>query len=327
MNWEISDHAIFIGMVFVAAFLLVQSFIIPVFGENRQANKRLKKRLQSVAQEGEQIEPISLLRRKHLQELSGFERALESLPGMERLEQSIEQAGLKTLAYRLVLRTIMMGILVGGLVSILLSSWVIGVVAGAAVMTLPFLRLRRARAQRLAQFEDQLPEALVVMSRALKAGYPFVDAIHLVSEEMPDPIAAEFRTTFMEINYGGNVRTALNGLLGRVQSITVMVFVTSVLIQKETGGNLAELLENLASVIRARFRFHRKLRTLSAPGRLAAWILSLLPFAMAALLTVIAPGFLPMLVDNPIGRQLVVVAFTLTVAGIFWMRRIVRIDV
>lgn len=327
MNWDISDHTIFIVMVFVAAFLLVQSFIIPVFGENRQANKRLKQRLQSVAQEGDQAEAISLLRRKHLQELSGFERALETLPGMERLEQLIEQAGQKTLAYRVVLRSLVMGSIVGVLFSILLSSVLVGAVAGASVMTLPFIRLRKARAQRLAKFEDQLPEALVVMSRALKAGYPFVDAIKLVSEEMPDPIGSEFRTTFMEINYGGNVRSALNGLLGRVQSITVMVFVTSVLIQKETGGNLAELLENLASVIRARFRFHRKLRTLSAPGRLAAWILSLLPFALAALLTAIAPGFLPMLTENPIGRQLVVMAFILTVAGILWMRRIVRIDV
>jgi tight adherence protein B len=115
--------------------------------------------------------------------------------------------------------------------------------------------------------------------------------------------------------------------MARVGSVTVMVFVTSVMIQKETGGNLSELLESLASVIRDRFRFHRKLRTLSAEGRLAAWILSLLPFGLAAVLGVVSPGFLPMLIDNPTGRQLVAVAFVLTVTGILWMRKIVRIDV
>ena len=98
------------------------------------------------------------------------------------------------------------------------------------------------------------------MARALRAGHPFVDAMNLVGEEMPEPIGPEFRKVFMEINYGGDARRALNGLLARIGSVTVMVFVTSVLIQKETGGNLAELLENLASVIRDRFRFHRKLR-------------------------------------------------------------------
>ncbi|MDC0663757.1 type II secretion system F family protein [Marinobacter sp. SS21] len=327
MNWNISDEVIFVGMVFVAVFLLVQSFIIPVFGENRQAQKRLRKRLQAVARSADQDEPISLVRRKHLSQLSSFERALESLPGMERLEHLIEQAGQKTLAYRLVLKALIFGGAIGVLVGLLLSSMLVGLVVGVAMTTLPVFRLRRARANRLAKFEEQLPEALVVMSRALRAGHPFVDAMQLVADEMPDPIGAEFRTTFMEINYGGDVRNALNGLLGRIGSITVMVFVSSVLIQKETGGNLAELLENLASIIRSRFRFHRKLRTLSAPGRLAAWILSLQPFAMAGLLTVVSPNFLPMLTDNPIGRQLIVVAFVLTVAGIFWMRRIVRIDV
>jgi len=267
------------------------------------------------------------MRRRHLQELSGFERALESLPGMRSLEDLIEQAGQNTVAYRLVLKSLLMSCAIGGLTGFLLSSVLVGVSAGAVVMILPYIRLRRARAQRLARFEEQLPEALVVMSRALRAGHPFVDAIHLVAEEMPDPIGMEFRTTFMEINYGGDVRNALNALLGRVASVTVMVFVTSVLIQKETGGNLAELLENLASIIRSRFHFHRKLRTLSAPGRLAAWILSLLPFGLAAVLTIVTPKFLPMLIDNPTGRQLVVVAFALTVAGIIWMRRIVRIDV
>lgn len=327
MNWNISDEAIFIGMVFIAAFLLFQSFIVPAFGENRQARKRLKKRLQSVAEGAETADPVSLMRRRQLSELSGLERAMESLPGMQALERLIEQTGRKTLAYRVALKSAVLAVVFGLSAGYWLSSSLAGILVGAVAGTLPVIGLIRARAQRLVKFEEQLPEALIVMARALRAGHPFVDAMNLVGEEMPEPVGPEFRKVFMEINYGGDARRALNGLLARIGSVTVMVFVTSVLIQKETGGNLAELLENLASVIRDRFRFHRKLRTLSAEGKLAAWILSLLPFALAGLLSIITPTFLPMLIDNPAGRQLVVIAFGLTVVGILWMRRIVRVDV
>lgn len=327
MNWNISDEAIFVGMIFIASFLLMQSFIVPAFGENRQVRKRLKKRLESVTATAERGDPVSLLRRKRLGELSGLERAMQSLPGMDALERLIEQAGRQTLAYRLVLKSVTLAAIAGLLVNAWMSAALMALMVAAVAGALPYLGLLRARAKRLEKFEEQLPEALVVMSRALRAGHPFVDAMNLVAEEMPDPIGPEFRLVFTEINYGGDARNALNGLLGRIGSVTVMVFVTSVLIQKETGGNLAELLESLAQVIRDRFRFHRKLRTLSAEGRLAAWILSLLPFAMAALLSVISPGFLPMLTENPAGRQMVVAAFVMTVGGILWMRRIVRIDV
>lgn len=327
MNWQLSDEVIFVGMIFIAVFLLVQSFMVPAFGENRQARKRLKKRLKSVAVTPEQRERAELLRSKRYRERSALERSLGKLPGMPRLERLIEQAGRETPAYRLVLMSACLAVIPGLLIAQWLAMPVMGVVGGLLLGSLPVLSLLRDRSKRLAKFEEQLPDALIIMSRALRAGHPFSDAMKLVAEEMPDPIGPEFRTTFMEINYGGDVRTALGGLLERIGSVTVMVFVTSVLIQKETGGNLAELMEGLASVIRDRFRFHRKLRTLSAEGRLAAWVLSLLPFGLAGVLSIVSPGFLPMLTDNPIGRQMVVIAFVMIVIGIFWMRRIVRIDV
>lgn len=326
LDIQLSDRAIVIGMVFIAAFLLVQSFLVPAFGENRQAQKRLKKRLQAISAEGERGE-ISLVRRKYLRKLSPLERALEALPGMERVQQLVEQAGRETPAYRVVLYSVCLGGIAGVAGFFLLPQPLLGVPLGLGVAAWPFLSLSRARSRRLASFEEQLPDALIVMARALRAGHPFSDAMHLVAEEMAEPIAGEFRTTFMEINYGGDVRGAMLGLLRRVQSVTVMIFVTSVLIQKETGGNLAELLDGLAAVVRDRFRFHRKVRTLSAQGRMAAWILSLLPFVLAGVLSLVSPKFLPMLTQDPIGRQLVVGAFVMIVIGILWMRKIVRIEV
>ncbi|TFH85586.1 type II secretion system F family protein [Billgrantia azerbaijanica] len=323
---ELSDQTIVIGMVFIAVFLLMQSFLVPTFGENRQAQKRLKKRLRAISSEAQTSE-VSLVRSKYLRELSPLERALESLPGMERLQLLIEQAGKEIPAYRVVLYSVCSGGIVGVAGYLLLPLPLLGVLLGLGVAAFPFLRLMRARSQRLARFEEQLPDALIIMARALRAGHPFSDAMHLVAEEMADPIAGEFRTTFMEINYGGDVRNALLGMLRRVQSVTVMIFVTSVLIQKETGGNLAELLDGLASVVRDRFRFQRKVKTLSAQGRMAAWILSLLPFVLSGVLVVVSPTFIPMLTQDPIGRQLVVAAFVMIVIGILWMRKIVRIEV
>ncbi|MCE8025020.1 MULTISPECIES: type II secretion system F family protein [Halomonadaceae] len=326
LNVNLSDEAIFIGMIFIAAFLLMQSFLVPTFGENRKAQKRLKKRLHAISASADHGK-ASLVRRKYLRQLSPLERALEALPGMARVERLVEQAGRETPAYRVVLQSLGLGGMCGTVGFLLLPQPLLGVLLGVGVATLPFMHLQRLRSQRLARFEEQLPDALIIMARALRAGHPFSDAMHLVAEEMADPIAGEFRTTFMEINYGGEVRTAMLGMLERVPSVTVMVFTTSVLIQKESGGNLAELLDGLAAVVRDRFRFQRKVRTLSAQGRMAAWILSLLPFALAGVLTLVSPNFLPMLTQDPVGRQMIAASFFMIVVGILWMRRIVRIDV
>lgn len=327
MPWKVSDEVMFIAMVFVAVLLLMQSFIVPVFGENRRARKRLKSRLRSMHGMENAAMRVSLVRSRYLHELGPLERWLESLPGMQRLERLVEQAGRETPAYRVVLKALLLGAAAG-----VVSAFVVrhpALIAFAALLagTYPFLRLSMDKSRRLARFEEQFPDALVVMARALRAGHPFADALRLVADEMRAPISEEFRVTFMEINYGGDIRTAMLGMLSRVQSVTVMAFVTSVLIQKDTGGNLAELLDGLAGVVRERFRFHRKLRTLTAQGRMAAWVLSLLPFFMAGLLTVVNPNFLPMLTQDPAGRQLIVIGFLLMVTGIVWLQRTVRIDV
>ncbi|WP_290653167.1 type II secretion system F family protein [Aquisalimonas sp.] len=327
MSWNISDEAIFIIMVFAAAFLLVQSFMVPAFGENRRARKRLKKRLRDVHGMEGRAGQVSLVRSRFLRELSPVERWLEALPGMARLERLIEQAGRDTPAYRVVLKALLLGGVSGVACVYLLPHPAMALAAGAVVAAYPFVRLSMDKSRRLTRFEEQLPDALIIMSRALRAGHPFSDALRLVADEMQDPISSEFRTMFTEINYGGEVRMALAGLLNRVESVTAMVFVTSVLIQKDTGGNLAELLDGLAEVVRDRFRFHRKLRTLTAQGKMAAWVLSLMPFALAGVLSVANPNFLPMLTQDPTGRQLVLVAFVLMVIGILWMRRIVRVDI
>jgi tight adherence protein B len=190
----------------------------------------------------------------------------------------------------------------------------------------PVLKLQVERRRRLARFEEQLPEALDVMARALRAGHPFSETLKLVSEEMTGPIAQEFGKAFADINYGVSVSDAFHAMLARTPSLSLMTVITAVLVQRESGGNLAEILDKIAAVVRSRFRFQRRVRTLSAEGRLSAWILVMIPFVLAIVLAIFSPSYLPMLVKDPTGRTLAMFAFVMIILGIVWIRRIIRIQ-
>jgi tight adherence protein B len=171
-----------------------------------------------------------------------------------------------------------------------------------------------------------LPDAIDSMKRALRAGHPFSATMKMVAEDMDDPVAREFDIVFADINYGNDSRRAMLGLLQRVPSMTVMALVTAVLVQKETGGNMAEILEQISTVVRARFRFYRKVRTLSAEGRLSAWILALVPFTLFVVIMVTTPEYLPVLLESPAGIKMIMGGSVMGVIGIFWIRRIIQID-
>jgi tight adherence protein B len=318
---------IFIGLVFVAVFLLSQGMIVPVFGEGRKVRKRLQARLNSVSSGGDAPPLASLLREKYLKELTPLERALESLPLMASLARMIDQAGRTIPAYQVVTLSLVLAASSGTVAWVLTQMVHVTALAAIGGLMLPCLKIARDRASRMAKMEEQLPEAIDMIKRALKAGHPFSQALKLAAEDMDNPIARELDLTFADITYGNDARRAMLGLLERVPSVTVMAFVTSVLVQKETGGNLAEVLDRIGNVIRGRFRFYRRVRTLSAEGRLSAWILALVPLVLFAVIWITSPDYLPTLIDDPLGRQLIVVAAMMSVAGIWWIRRIIRIEV
>jgi tight adherence protein B len=318
---------IFIGTVFVTVVLLSQTMIVPVFGEGRKTRKKLKARLSDLERELGGAPFSSLLREKYLRELSPLERSLEQLPYMATLTDMIEQAGHSFMAHRVVLAAL--GLAVGGGVAAWTFTYqpVAALLAAAVGASIPFLKISRDRARRIEQIEEQLPEAVDMMKRALRAGHPFSGAIKLVSEELAAPLGKEFGTAFADLNYGNDVRRAMLGLLQRVPSVPVMAFVTSVLVQKETGGNLAEILGQIGAVVRGRFRLERKIRTLSAEGRLSAWILALVPMVLFAIITITTPDYLPTLTEDPLGQKLIIVGGVMGVIGIFWIRKIIRIEV
>ncbi|MFJ2366812.1 type II secretion system F family protein [Pseudomonas sp. NPDC087697] len=318
---------IFLGMVFIAVFLLAQGVVVPVFGEAGKMRKRIRGRLHVLEKANNLPNMQTVLRQKYLTRLSPLEARLEQLPFMADLTQLIEQSGHEYRAYRVLLLGIAMGVGAGTLALLLSSPWWMALAVAFGAAWLPLLKILRDRNKRFAEFEEGLPDALDAMCRALRAGHPFNETLRLVAEEHKGPVAHEFGLTFADINYGNDVRRAMLGLLERMPSMTVMMLVTSILIHRETGGNLTEVLERLSRLIRGRFRFQRKVKTLSAEGRMSAWVLVSIPFVLAAVILVTTPSYLPVLINDPIGHKLIIGAFCAMLVGIVWIRKIIRIQV
>jgi tight adherence protein B len=205
------------------------------------------------------------------------------------------------------------------------SAWLAAVV-GAVFSPAPYLYVRRKARLRIAEYEAQLPQAVEMLAVSLRAGHAFTTGLLMASEELSDPLGTEFRYVYDQQNYGKALPDVLKEFAERVPLLDARIFVTAVLTQRETGGNLAEILDRLASVIRERFRVRRQVRSMSAHGRITGWVLGLLPAVLAAVLFVVAPAHMQVLVDDPLGRQLIMLALVLQIIGAFAIRRIVNIE-
>ncbi len=316
---------LFCGVVFGAVFLLSLGLTTPAGGDARM--RRVLRRRLARMDAGELHENALVIREKYLQSLSPLEQQLEELPYMEKLTVMSEQAGIPTPGYRIVLASGLFAGLAAIVVGLVTHNALVALAAGFAGGCVPVSRIVALRRRRFEKIEEQLPDAIDVMKRALRAGHPFNGALKLVADDMDQPIAREFELAFSEVNYGNDVRRAMLGLLSRVPSVTMMAVVTSVLVQRETGGNLAEILDQIAGVVRGRFRFQRKVRALSAEGRISAWVLAMVPLALVVLLSVVSPHYLPVLLHKEIGHLLIYGALTLFVIGVFWISRVIRIEV
>jgi tight adherence protein B len=192
---------------------------------------------------------------------------------------------------------------------------------------LPLGLVQRSRSKRIALLEQQLPEAADLISRALRAGHSFPSSLGMVAEELANPLGGEFRITFDEISYGVSMNDALKNMVARVPVMDLRYFVIAVLIQREAGGNLSEILDNISQIIRERMKLLSKVKVLSAEGRLSAWILGVLPFALAGVIMLINPVFFMGLIEDSAGVKMIGVSLVSMLLGIVWMRKIIRIHV
>jgi tight adherence protein B len=272
-------------------------------------------------------ESASMIKKRLLSESPVLQRLLLQMPRVSQLDRLLEQSGMTWTVSDLIVLSLLCPVLVGGL-ALFLGLPLLGVLPLMAISVFaPLLAVLRSKSKRLAKVDQQLPDALDLIGRALRAGHAFPTAMKMVGDEMNAPIADEFKATFDEVNFGISMNDALMNMATRVPSTDLRYFVIAVMIQRETGGNLAELLDNISKIVRERMKLLGQIRVLSAEGRMSAWVLGLLPFAAALMIQLTNPGFLAVLYTDPAGQKMVAGALVMMFLGVLAMRKIIRIRV
>lgn len=310
-------------------FLIVTGIVAAVaFGLLRLpgslAARRLEKRLQEVSHRTEDDKPTSFIRSHSAGPLPALDRAFGRTGALAML---IEQSGTKTSPSSVVLASLALAgaAAVASLLFIRQPlAWAVAALIGGA---LPTFWLKYKRSSRLKRFEEQFPEALDLLSRAIRAGHAFQTAMGMVADELPAPVGVEFKKSFDQQNFGLPLKEALNELAERVPILDVRFFVTAVTIQRETGGNLAEILDNLAHVVRERFKILRQVRVHTAHGRFTGYVLLSLPAALAVALSYINPGHMDLLFKEHMGQMMILAAIVMQTIGYIWIRKVIKIEV
>lgn len=318
----------FAGLLFAAVIFLIEGIFMWWSSTRGAAAKRFERRMRVLSAGGHGgSEDVSILKQRHLSDSASIERFLLQIPRIHVFDRVLAQSGLdwsvsKFMTYSLsaFFATLLLCLLLN------LSAFIVFGI-GLLFLFTPLLIMLRARSKRMSQLEQQLPETADLMARALRAGHSFSSSLQMVRDEMPQPISGEFRIVFDEINYGVPTNHALMNLAHRVPLTDLRYLVIAVLIQRESGGNLAEILDKISYLIRGRLQLLGRIRVLSAEGKMSAWILGLLPFCLGLVIKVVNPKYMALLWTDPFGLKLVGYALTLMVIGVFWMRKIIKIRV
>jgi len=292
-----------------------------------RAERRLELRLMDVSSIVTDDTTASVVVPKDEGPLEPIDRALARVPGLGGISRLIVQSGVKTTPAVVALASI--GCACAAALGTAMFfrqpfAWPLAAAAGLAV---PTIFLMRKRSMRIARFEEQFPDALDLMARAIRAGHAFQTALGMVADELTEPVGPEFKKAFEEQNFGLPLRDALNGLADRTPLLDIRFFVTAVTIQRESGGNLSEILENLAHVVRERFKIRRQVRTHTAHGRFTGYVLLALPAALAFALTRISPDQMQLLFREHMGQMMLAGAVVLQTIGYFWIRQVIKIEV
>ncbi|RQS35404.1 pilus assembly protein TadB [Burkholderia sp. Bp8992] len=318
----------FVILTFVAVVLAIEGAYQWWNARHGSAARRIEARIRAMSAGGNvQQERLSILKKRMLDESKPFDRMLLRMPRVQALDLMIQQSGLDWTLPKLIMLSVVFAAFAWIVTSFASRMQLAALPVALFAGCLPLMYVMRCRGRRLRRLERQLPEICDMIARALRSGHSFTSTLGMVGDEFPDPMGGEFRVTFDEVNYGVSLHDALMNLTTRVPVQDLRYFVIAVLIQRETGGNLAELLDSIAALIRERFKLFDKVRVLSAEGRLSAWILGLLPFGTAAVMALLNREFLSVLWEDPAGIRMVGTMLVSMLFGLFWIRRIVRIRV
>jgi tight adherence protein B len=293
------------------------------------AARELDRRLRDVSTPAVEVpgEPQSVVREETRGPLPAIDRAVAETGFGARLLRLIDQSGVKATPSSILVASLAMAI-AGVVIAAMMTPQALARPLGAVIgLCLPFAFLKYRASKRLKRFEEQFPEALDLLSRAIRAGHAFQTAMGMVADEMADPVGPEFKKAFDQQNFGLPLKEALNQLAERVVLLDVRFFVTAVTIQRETGGNLAEILDNLAHVVRERFKILRQVRVHTAHGRFTGYVLLALPAFLAVALFRINPEFMGPMFREPLGKMMLLGGLVLQTVGFFWIRQVIKIEV
>jgi len=315
-------------LVFI--FVALAAFVAGSLIDQRNARARLiKDRLATVqkAPERDPNEELALLRDEQLSKIPALDTLLRRSARVSAIQEALVQAGMKFRAGNFLMLCALCGVATG-LATILYTNnlaiaWAALIIGGF----LPYSFVSYRRQKRFEKFEELFPEAIDTLARAVRAGHAFTTALEMISNEIAEPLSSEFRKLFEEQKFGMPVRDALMNLTERVPLVDVKFFVTAVMLQRETGGNLAEILDNLSYVIRERFKIQRQVKVHTAQGRLTMLLLMGMPPTVVAILAVFSPEFVHPLFYDPIGHALLVLSIGLQTVGYFVIRKIIKIQV
>jgi tight adherence protein B len=318
----------FAVLLFAAVILMIEGAWLWWSGAHGGGARRIAKRLRLMAAtNGAGGERIDILKRRTYSRNPALERQLRRIARLALLDRLLLQAGVRWSVAQFLgfsLTMLAFGLLLPALAGMPLPP-AIGALALAGA--LPWMLLMRARRARINKLEEQLPEAADFLGRALRAGHSFANVMQMVGDEMPQPIAGEFKFAYEEINYGVPMNEALHNLALRVPLTDLRYLVIAVLIQRESGGNLAEVFGSISRLIRARLKLLSQVRVMSAEGRMSAWILGLLPLGVLVLMTVTNPAYVRVLWTDPLGVRLMWYAAAVAAFGVLWMRKLIRIRI
>lgn len=320
-------YFVLIILGFVALVLFLEGAYMSWNSYRGPEAQRIERRLEAMSAGAHGSREVTLIKQRLLSEEPALARMLMRLPRVHEMDRLLLQSGLPWNTARFTGLTLVAAV-VGFLFGLIMKfPWLAILVLTLAFAVIPLLYVYNCKEKRLEKIEQQLPDALDMMSRAMRAGHAFPGALQMVGDESPQPIAGEFKLTFDEINYGISLQDALLNLATRVPSTDLRYFVIAVLIQRETGGNLSEVLNNISKLIRERLKLLATIRVLSAEGRMSAWILSILPFALGTVVSILNPKLMSVLWTDEMGRKLMAGAVILMILGIIWMWRMIKIRV
>jgi tight adherence protein B len=316
----------------ILTFLVAVSIIVLVwmFVGTDTKQEVVRRRMESVRKaerRGEVSLSLKLVRDEMLSSVPALHRLLLPWSWSSRLRDFVLQAGMKTKPAKILLLSAVIAMGSYLITGFYYPRFPVPTLVGSIAGFVPFSVLALKRRRRLAQFEEHFPEALDLLGRAVRAGHAFTTGLEMIATESAEPVAGEFRAAFEEQNFGLPLRDALLNMTERVPLVDVRFFVTALLIQKETGGNLAEILDGLSRVIRDRFRIYREVKTRTAQGRLTAAILISLPLLVMLALELINPRYLRVLFDDPAGPKVLAIAATMQIIGSALLWKIIHFEV